>query len=219
MDNTVGSIDINKLLLDSQGAYILGLWCSDGYHRTSSIGLSNTDEELLERFALFLLDIFPKNRLRIRAYHPIKTKIPRISNRLSVITENIVYYPSFKARQMVCHLYVNSRPLLRIFKLARDKIEQIDSKVITSYVAGRFDGDGSVNKKKDRDFRILYGNYKEAEIDQYLLRKVGIDKTRIYHYKQAKTFCLYVLRQETANIIELLSPFSNYLQKLIFITP
>jgi len=41
-----------------------------------------------------------------------------------------------------------------------------------------------------------------------------------YHYKQAKTFCLYISRYETKNVIDLLLPFSAYLQKrLTFITP
>lgn len=220
MGNTVGSIDVNKLLLDPQGAYILGLWCADGYHRTSSIGLSNKDDELLEKFSLFLLNDFSRDRLKIRAYYPLEMKSPKISDKLSVITQNLVYYPSLKARQISCHVYVNSRPLLRIFKSARDKIQQINPKVIIPYIAGRFDGDGSINKIKYRDFRILYGNYKEAERDRRLLKKVGIHKSKIYHYRQARTFCLYVSRYETKDVIELLLPFSTYLQRrLTSITP
>jgi len=221
MDNTVGSINVNRLISESQGAYILGLFCADGYQRTSSIGISNSDKNLLEKFALFLLNDFPRERLKIRAYHPLGMRNPKISDNLSKLTQNIVYYPLSKARRISCHLYVNSRPLLRIFNSAREGIEKINSKVIVPYIAGRFDGDGSVNKIKDRDFRIVYSNYNEAKIDQNLLKKIGIYKTSIYHYKHARTFCLYFWRQEIRTITKLLMPFSTYLQKrkLTFITP
>lgn len=223
MGNTVGSINVNKLISNPKKAYILGLFCADGYQRTSSIGLSNSDEDLLERFALFLRNYFSEERLKIRTYHPPEMKIIKISDKISslTLTQNIVCYPSLKAKRISCHVYVNSRPLLRVFNLAKTKLEKIDKKAIASYMAGRFDGDGSVNKVKDRDFRIVYSNYKEAKIDQNLLRKIGIHKTSIYHYKHAGTFCLYVWRQEIKKITKLLIPFSVYLQKrkLTFFTP
>lgn len=219
MDNSVGSIDINKLLLDKRCAYILGLWCADGYHRTSSIGLSNINEELLETFSSFLLKIFPKERLRIRAYYPPEIENPKVPKKVSEITRSIVYYPLSKAKHISCHLYVNSRPLLRIFKTAREKIRDIDIKAIPSYIAGRFDGDGSVNKTKDKDFRIIYGNYKEAKDDRELLRKIGIRKISIYHYKEANTYCLYVWRAEIKKMINLIIPFSDYLKKRKYLYP
>lgn len=221
MGDTVGSINVNKLISSPRAAYILGLFCADGYQRTSSIGLSNSNEELLERFALFLFNNFSKERLRIRAYYPLEMRTIKISDKISSLTQNIVYYPSSKAKRISCHLYVNSRPLLRIFNLAKTKLKEIDQKAIISYIAGRFDGDGSVNKIKDRDFRIVYGNYKEAKIDQNLLEKIGIHKTSIYNYKYAGTFCLYIWREEIKKIVELLIPFSVYLQKrkLTLITP
>ena len=219
MGNTVGSINVDKLLSDPQLAYILGLWCADGYQRTSSIGLSNSDNDLLVLFSKFLLRILPEDRLRIRAYHPIKIKRPKLPDKLSAITQNIAYYPLEKARQISCHVYVNSRPLLRVFNEAKKNVHQIYQKVIIPYIAGRFDGDGSVDRLRDRDFRIVYGNYEEAKTDQSLLRKIGINNVKIYHYSIAKTFCLYVSRYETAKIIKLLMPFSVYLQKrLAFIS-
>ena len=221
MGNTVGSINVNKLLSKllstSEGAYILGLWCADGYHRTSSIGLSNKDEELIEKFALFLLKVFSKDRLRVRVYYPLEAKEIRASERVAKITRRIVYYPSPKARQTSYHLYVNSRSLLRIFRLGRSKLLNMKKRVVISYIAGRFDGDGSIDKRKDRGFRIVYGNHKEAEIDRCLLKRIGIHKVSIYHYKQAKTFCLYLWRSETLRVVKLLLPFSIRLQKLTFI--
>jgi len=81
MGNTVGSINVNKLISNPKKAYILGLFCADGYQRTSSIGLSNSDEDLLERFALFLRNYFSEERLKIRAYHPPEMKIIKISDK------------------------------------------------------------------------------------------------------------------------------------------
>lgn len=223
MGNTVGSISVKKLLSEKQAAYILGLWCADGYQRTSSIGLSNTDENLIERFGKFLLKAFSRDRLRLRVYHPVNLKAEKINLSRKIISlieiVKIVYYPSEKAKKIAYHLYLNSRPLLREFKLARKRIPKIKRKVISSYLAGRFDGDGSLNKKMDRDFRILYSNLKEAEIDKTLFGRIGIKKTKIYHYKSAHTFCLYVSRYETAKAIKLFLPYSVYLQQKLALIP
>ncbi len=69
--------------------------------------------------------------------------------------------------------------------------------MIKAYFAGRFDGDGSVDKDFRKDCRIVYGKLNEAEMDKKLLRRMGIRKTKIYYYKSAKTFCLYISRYET----------------------
>ena len=212
MDNTVGSINIKNLLSTSKGAYILGLFCSDGYQRTSSIGISNSSEDLLIIFADFLLNYFPRERLRIRAYYPYLSKSFSLSQKLKRVTNNIVYYPSVKAKKIACHLYVNSRPLLRLFNEAKESIDCVNKKVIPSYLAGRFDGDGSVNKYKNRDFRFIYSNKKEAEIDKIHLKKIGINNSSIYRYQFANTYCLYVWRGEIEKLINKLIPYSVYLQ-------
>lgn len=212
MVNTVGSMNIKKLLSTSEGAYILGLFCADGYQRTSSIGLSNSNEDLLKIFASFLLNYFPKDRLRLRVYYPFSLTSVKLSRKLRRITDNIVYYPSMKATKIACHLYVNSRPLLRLFNEAKESIQYINVEVIAPYLAGRFDGDGSINKTKNKDFRFIYSNKQEAEIDKSHLKKLGVNNASIYRYESANTYCLYVWRKEIIRLVNILIPYSSYLQ-------
>jgi hypothetical protein len=111
---------------------------------------------------------------------------------------------------------VNSRPLLREFRKAKKNLENLkEIKIIKAYFAGRFDGDGSIAGDFRSDCRIVYTRRFEAELDKKLLRKIGITKTTIYHYKSAKTFCLYVSRYEAKKFLRMIFPYSLKLQKLV----
>ena len=180
---------------DASTAYAIGLWCADGYHRTSSIGLSNTDQDLIEKFSQFLLRAFPKERLKLRLYYP--------DNALR--------------RTTAYHVYVNCRPLLRKFReLKENPAIFITVDLIWPYLAGRFDGDGSVAGDFHRDCRIVYGAAKEAENDAAFLKLLGFQKMKIYHYKAARTFCLYVSRYEADTFLNGIYPYSVKLQKSVF---
>lgn len=187
MGNTVGSTSTNfcNFSFVKEDAYILGLWCADSYWWSSSIGLSNTDKDLIQRFQKFLLKIFPRDRIRFNRDH----------------------------------LFVNSRPLLREFSNARTQLEELMKRkeIIKAYFAGRFDGDGSIDKNLRSDCRIVYGNRKETELDQKLLTRIGINNTKIYYYKTAKTFVLYISRYEAEKFISNILTYSTKLQKLVLV--
>ena len=198
MGNTVGSAnsDFWNLKLNKETAYVIGLWCADGYHRTSSIGLSNTNLDLVEKFSEFLLGLFPKERLKLRVYKP----------------------DNLKRRTKAYHLYVNCRPLLRRFREFKlNVLGFIDKDLILPYMAGRFDGDGSVAKDFYSDCRIVYSNKEEAEQDRILIQSLGFRRIKIYNYHSAKTFCLYFSRLETKKFLSLIFPYSLKLQKSVFI--
>ena len=198
MDNTVGSVNTdfcNLQIVNEERAYIVGLWCADGYHRTSSIGLSNTNSDLVNKFEKFFLKIFPKERIKIRTYNP-----------------------DLKRRKQAYHLYVNCRPLLRRFQEFKSNIREfVGRDLILPYMAGRFDGDGSVAKNFYSDCRIVYGNLEEAESDLKLMKMIGFQKMKIYNYQSSKTFCLYFSRFETNKFLSLIYPYSVRLQKSVFI--
>ena len=184
--NTVGSTSTNfcNFFSNEKDAYILGLWCADGYWWSSSIGLSNTDSDLIGLFRKFLRRFFPEKRIKFNRNH----------------------------------LFVNSRPLLREFNSAKNRLDDLkDSKIISAYLAGRFDGDGSIDKNLRNDCRIVYGRKSEAEIDKELLRRIGINRAKIYYYKSAKTFCLYVSRYEVEKFLDDILPYSAKLQKLVLV--
>jgi intein/homing endonuclease len=111
---------------------------------------------------------------------------------------------------------VNSRPLLREFRKAKNNLDRLRQRnIIKAYFAGRFDGDGSIDKNLKSDCRIVYTRKDEAETDKKLLQKISITKTKIYHYKSAKTFCLYISRYEVKKFLEKIIPYSLKLQKLV----
>jgi len=186
MGNTVGSTSTNfcNFFSNEKNAYILGLWCADSYWWASSIGLSNTNPDLIEAFRKFLKRFFPEKRIKFSRNH----------------------------------LFVNSRPLLREFRKAKDNLESLKKEtIIKSYFAGRFDGDGSIDKNLRNDCRIVYGRKSEAEIDKEILRRIGISKAKIYYYKSAKTFCLYISRYEAKKFLENIMSHSLKLQKLVLV--
>ena len=186
MGNTVGSTSTNfcNFFSSEKDAYILGLWCADSYWWTSSIGLSNTDPDLVEIFRKFLKRFFLGNRIKFNRNH----------------------------------LFVNSRPLLREFISAKNRLDDLkDTKIIRAYLAGRFDGDGSIDKNLRNDCRIVYGRKSEAEKDKEFLKKIDISNVKVYYYKTARTFCLYISRYEVKKFLESISPYSVKLQKLVLV--
>lgn len=196
MGNTVGSASADVWnVRTAEDAYIAGLWCADGYHRTSSIGLSNVNEGLITRFKDFFLGYFPPQRIKVRIYEP----------------------DAYKRWTRAYHLYVNSRPLLRKFQeIKKDPGKYIRHEHAIAYFAGRFDGDGSVAANFRNDCRIVYGNNAEAEQDAFLLQPHGFVRLKIYRYAKAKTFCLYISRFEAERFLSLIYPFSLKLQTSAF---
>ena len=196
MGNTVGSMNTDFWNFKTKDdAYILGLWCADGYYWGSSIGISNTNTLLIDKFREFFLRFFPEKRLKLYIYRPDK----------------------FKRRTKAYHLYVNSRPLLREFKGLENNLSNfIVRKLISPYMAGRFDGDGCVAKDFHSDCRIVYGSSKEVINDLKLMKLMGFQRMKIYNYRSAKTFCLYFSRLETNKFLSLIYPYSIRLQKSEF---
>ncbi|OGM98633.1 MAG: hypothetical protein A2736_02350 [Candidatus Yanofskybacteria bacterium RIFCSPHIGHO2_01_FULL_41_27] len=195
MDNTVGSPNTSfcNFPKSTQDYYILGLWCADGYHWTSSIGLSNIDLILIKKFRNFLSGLFPKERIKLDQYRTGKRK-----------------YVGYK-------IYVNCRPLLRIFKKFKDNNNERsinNAEAIKAYIAGRFDGDGCISKDLKRDCRISYGNEIDAKLDTNLLQEIGI-MPKLYRYRTSNTFVIYISRFDTKKFTNVISPYSIKLQKLV----
>lgn len=195
MDNTVGNPSTNfcNFPNSTQDYYILGLWCADGYHWTSSIGLSNIDLILIQKFRNFLSKLFPKDRIKLDKYATGKRK-----------------YIGYK-------LYVNCRPLLRIFKEFKDGNERglDNTETIRAYIAGRFDGDGCISKDLKRDCRISYGNYRDAKLDYDLLPSIGIVNAKLYRYRTSNTFVIYISTKDVEIFLKSIFKHSTKLQKLV----
>lgn len=211
MGNTVGnsSAGFCNFFSNPTHAYALGLWCADGYHRTSSIGLTNVNEALIQAFTKFLKVLYPVDRLKLKIYlnDSIVLKIPKYG------IKDIKQLYSAKARQPAYQVYVNSRPLLAEFRSAKSSIKNFGSHSIAyAYLAGRFDGDGTVGKDLRRDLRISYTTQDEAETDKQLLENLGFDLCKVYYYRTSVAYVLYVSRLEAKKFIENILPYSLRLQ-------
>jgi len=198
-----------KFFSNSSHAYVLGLWCADGYHRTSSIGLSNVNKTLIRAFTKFLTMLFPTTRIKLKVY--LNPNI--IVKTLDFGIQDIKQLYSAKARQPAYQVYVNSRPLLAEFRSAKLSVKDFSSIEVTyAYLAGRFDGDGTVGKDMRRDLRISYTTKDEAEADKELLEKLGFKLCKVYYYRTSVAYVLYVSRLEAQKFIENISPYSLRLQ-------
>ena len=92
-------------MLSDEKSYILGLWCADGYHRTSSIGLSNIKTKLIQRFAKYLRNLFDEDRLRLRVYIPESFHDCFSLDDLKI--KNVSVLKVIKAKHPSFHIYVN----------------------------------------------------------------------------------------------------------------
>ncbi len=203
--------------IKSLDPYILGLWGADGYHRTSSIGLTAIYPELFKRFYDFFAEIFLQQRIKLRVYTNLGKPKP-IPPAMSWYQGQISYAKGNKLSNQAWQLYVNSRPLLRQFRRMLKKRLTMPQQEIIPYFAGRFDGDGSVAKNLKNDFRITYGNRHQAKIDQKLLIEAGFKNTNIYQYQQAGTYVIYVSTTESLSLSNRLKPYSAKLSAKL-VTP
>lgn len=217
----MGSTSTNfcSFFSNEQDAYILGLWCAEKYSWSSSIGLSNTAPDLLEKFASFLRKLFPVERLKLRIYYPTKVDW-KIDKKILALVGGVIKRPNKNAKKIGYHLYVNSRSLLREFMAAESRLNNLkDTKTIRAYMAGRFDGNGSIDKNLQNDCRIVYTRQSEAKIDKRLLKRIGVNNTKIYYYRTSNTFCLYISRYETNKFLKSIFSYSLKLQKLVLVPP
>jgi hypothetical protein len=154
--------------------------------------------------------------LRLRVYLPDNAASDK---RLTSKYHNVSMLSVRKARHASYHIYVNCRSLLREFFKAKRNLANIHEDFIIPYLAGRFDGDGSVAKGAKKYFRIVYGSREEAAQDKTLLERIRPYKISIYHYRSAKTHCLYISQKDAGSLTDELKPYLSNLQKIAAHTP
>ena len=181
MGNTVGSKFSFKTAEDF---YILGLWLADGYWWSSSIGLTSVSPILISKFSKFLLRVAPSHSLKQRIY-PI-----RIGD---------------KRKQEAVQVYINNRPLTRLFMSFKTGDLYVPKSYLVAYLAGRIDGDGHVDTKHRSGIRIAYSSKEDAARDQELF---GVTNVSLYQYKAARTFVLYLRKAYRERIAKAIKKYS-----------
>lgn len=172
--------------------YILGLWLGDRYWWSSSIGLTNTKLQLIQKFRNFLDSLnFQRERIKLSVYTKNGKLAPKDKQRLSRLLrlskKNIKSYKFLKGERIVYILYVNSRPLKRDFEEASKNLKNLINSLesLLEYLSGRIDADGSFEWSKNR-IRISYTTKTEAENDAKIIFKI-IKKRPKFHIIQMLT--------------------------------
>jgi len=131
--------------------YMLGLWMGDKYIWENSVGLTNTQKNLVNIFKTIVLSVFPD----------LTPKIKKINNGKAY------------------RVYFNSSHLLSYLQALAKKIVKIidtEEKFI-NYISGKIDADGTIMpynlKWKTGLIKITYGNPKELLADYKLCKKFG----------------------------------------------
>lgn len=176
----------SKIWLETaEDYYIFGLWLADGYWRSSSIGLSSINQLLIKRFHDFLSRKLPNYPIKYRCYMPIVGQ---------------------KRKHKAYHVYINCREMTRFFMSYKTKKQlAIPNNYIPAYLAGRIDGDGSIDNKHRSGIRIAYSNYEDAKRDAVLF---GRDNISIYHYLAAGTWVIYLRKNYRDKIVPKASKYS-----------
>lgn len=180
-------------------SYQLGLWCADGYWWSSSVGLTNVEPVLIRRFASWLTEQLGRDRLRLRVY---AAEPDNLDPQLLALTDRVSVCRPHKMTRNAYQIYVNSRPLLRRLRIAREDVSELAEGALGPYFAGRFDGDGTINT-----LRICYTTRSEADLDLALLGRTDIGGT-VFEYSRAREFALYVPKRFAGRFLDLIEPWS-----------
>lgn len=174
-----GNTEGSKVWLSSaEDFYILGLWLADGYWWSSSFGLSSSDSRLIKRFSKFLKRIAPDSFLKRRVYKADGSQ---------------------KRKKKAEHIYINNREITRQFLSYKKRKKLFIPKIyLPAYLAGRIDGDGSIDRKHRSGIRIVYGKKLEARRDVLIF---GERNVSLYYYKTAKTWVIYLRKHFRDKII------------------
>lgn len=181
MGNTVGS---RFSWSTAEDYYCVGLWLADGYWRTSSVGLTSVDRELIKRFAVFLKRMAPSHPLKERIYRPKHGE---------------------KRKRIGIQVYINHRPLTRTLLALKQGSLHVPRRFQSAYLAGRIDGDGSVDRQYRSGIRIAYGSRFDAERDQKIF---GDTNVSLYQYRAARTYVLYLRKHYRERIADELARYS-----------
>lgn len=164
--------------------YFLGLWLADGYWRSSSIGLTSVDSRLISKFSFFLSRIAPSSPIKKRVY-----EVDGVSKR----------------KQQAIQVYINNRPLTRLFMLTKTGVLNIPHQHLFAYLAGRIDGDGHIDTKHRTGIRIAYSTKVDALRDRELFGKAN---TSLYRYKTARTHVIYLKKHYRDIVLEKIKKYS-----------
>ena len=157
--------DINS----EKKAYWLGFIAADGCLKSNKVRITSKDIEILNKFKY---DICSEHKICTLTSFDKRTKKEYTSYNIS-ITNNLFTRKLEK--------YINND------KSNNFILPKIDKKYYSFFIAGMFDGDGSVGYRSGNKLRCNLISTEECLIEiQGILLKLGIKKTELYKYKNPK---------------------------------
>lgn len=157
--------------IDEKKAYWLGFIAADGCLKNNKVSLVSKDREMIEKFQY---DLHSEHKLSIVTIFDKRTKKEYTSYKIS-ITNNFFTKKVEK--------YINND------KSNNFILPKIDEKYYSFFIAGMFDGDGSISYygKNKNLIRCNLISTKECLIEiQSIIEKIGVKKTELYQYKNSK---------------------------------
>jgi hypothetical protein len=163
------SVNVKRFfLITKEALYNLGLWSGDKYVYGGTVGLTNTEKELINEFKVFLKNIIlEKSKIVIKPINDGKA----------------------------LKVQINSWLLLRILRALDKNRDKIISTIeeLCSYLSGKIDADGTIMPKnlnyKTGLIKITYESEEEAKKDSELLNKFNLNAS-IIPYKDRNAFDL-----------------------------
>ncbi len=112
--------------------------------------------------------------------------------------ENVCCYPPYPVGSLQSYF-------VSALNFPPEKNFLVPSHFLLAYLAGRIDGDGSIDRKYRSGIRIAYGNKKDAEHDVLLFGKQNVS---LYFYKAAGTWVIYLRKKFREEIINKIAKYS-----------
>lgn len=191
--------------------YILGLWTGNKYWWSSSVGITSINVNLVKEFLNFFRNFgFEDDRIKLSVYS-VTGEIDRnlISEEFNIPIDNIKSYKFNKGKEKFFILYVNSRPLKRIFEMSEKNITKLITREnIFQFLAGVFDADGNIVKKKNR-LRIGYTTKEEAEREAGLISYFIGNQPKVSFYHASNEWILEMCGKKWGYIIDKILYFSK----------
>lgn len=179
-------------------AYWLGYITADGTISKNNykISLTSKDLEIIEKF---------KNS--IKTTHPISTVITNDKRTNKIYKRYIIQINSMEFVSHLINIGITNK------KSYICNFPNIKKKYIASYLRGLFDGDGSVTKTTEKNFRMQFIGTKEIiEYIQIFLLQYDIEKHPIYSKTKNELYNVYVTNyfKDTLKILKILYKSSTY---------
>jgi len=181
-------------------AYLIGLWIADGYISGRDIGFVSKNEELLDRWATLVMEVYGK-------------KVNRTIDRRSGVV--LLRFKDNKALDELSRLFIQDKS--GTVQVPEEILLNDNEEVLASFLAGYFDGDGSIYLKVDSSgYLRAIVEFSSKSLNLINGLSLILKRLRINHslsLKSVRDSMYYAIRiqnrRSVARFIELIEKYST----------